>query len=136
MTSAGDGGGRWPPTCDPGPLDALLSALAAQLEERTARRVEAAIPRLVAAELARQRSGLDDGPATLSQVAAARLAGVSTATVRRWCSSGKLHRGHNGRIQREELRALLAGEQRPEPTAVDLTQERARRVAAALKGAR
>lgn len=103
------------------------SALDARLDER--------VRLLVREELARAGAAAGD-PETAPKARAARLAGVSVATLDRWQRAGKLSRGHRGRIRMAELRLLLAGQVETAHAPVDLAEERAQRAARSLKGGR
>jgi excisionase family DNA binding protein len=88
--------------------------------------LEQLVADMVRAEVARQLAERDAKPADgyLPIAAAAELAGVSPATVRRWCRDGKLTEHRVGdrvvRVRRADVERLLdgGGGESPEDAAV------------------
>ncbi len=118
------------------PADGLEALFAAELHRLAGAALDARLDErvrlLVREELARAGAAAGD-PETASKARAARLAGVSVATLDRWQRAGRLSRGHRGRVRMAELRLLLAGEQPEAAAAVDLAAERAQRAARAMR---
>lgn len=130
MTGDGEHGSRQE-TCGVGPLEAAVAGLVRQEVRDLARdELDQLIRRAVREVLGDRTAG---EPETLPKAAAARAVGVSAATIDRWQRGGRLARGHRGRVNMGELRALLAGERKVAPEAVDLAAHRARRLADEIK---
>jgi hypothetical protein len=101
------------------------------------------IVRRAAREEARQavQDALRDAPgadpAFAPKPRAARILGVSRATVGRWQKAGRITRYEGGRVSLAECRRVLAGESSAPavkaPPVADLAAERARRAAATLR---
>jgi hypothetical protein len=119
------------PACAPSPLEAAVAGLVRQVRELDRAELEQLVRRMVREALGDRTVG---GPETLPRAVAARAVGVSPATLARWQGTGRLSRGHRARVNMRELRAFLAGERAGKPGgAVDLAEQRARRIAEQLK---
>lgn len=114
-----------------GPLEAAVAGLVRQLVRDLARDELDQLIRSAVREVLGDRAARE--PESLPKAAAARAVGLSAATIDRWQRSGRLSRGHRGRVNMGELRALLAGERKVETEAVDLAAHRARRLADEIK---
>ncbi len=112
---------RFPDTNAPSAPPALETELVRLIDERV----------LLALQAARQDAPGAD-PAFASKPRAAKLLGVSTASLRRWQKAGRITRYAGGRVALAEVRrAITQGPAKPEPAppAVDLASARARRTA-------
>ncbi|ACL65481.1 conserved hypothetical protein [Anaeromyxobacter dehalogenans 2CP-1] len=123
------------PACAPSPLEAAVAVVAGLIRQELLELKRGELEQLVRGVVREVLGDRTAGePETLPRRAAARAVGLSPATLARWQGTGRLSRGHRGRVIMPELRALLAGEQRKQPAgAVDLAEARARRIAADLK---